>query len=364
MRILHTESSHGWGGQEIRILQESLGMQERGHEVVLAVAKGGGLVAKARGCGFTVYELKFSKWKALQTLWLLLQIIHKHKIELINTHSSLDSWMGGLAARFSKKKVIRTRHLSTSIRGGLNSLLLYNKLTDYVVTTSSGILPSIIEKAKISSKKCSAIPTGVDPKKINPSPEEIAAFREKLGLSSTDCLVGTACFVRSWKGIPDLMQAAHLLRDIKQIKWVIIGGGYVDRYKGLAKELSLENILFFTGHLEDPFAAMAALDIFVLLSTAHEGISQASLQAAYLQKPLVTTTVGGLPEVCRNLETGILVPPAQPKEVARAVLSLYYEPDLRLRLGQGAKQLVENKFTMQHTLDQMEKVYESLPCTF
>lgn len=357
MHILHTESSNGWGGQEIRILQESIGMRERGHTIVMAVAKGGGLVKKAREKGFTVYELEFSRAHAPFTLMKLLQIIKKHDIDIVNTHSSLDAWLGGIAARTGRKKVVRTRHLSTPVRAGINSVLLYNKLADYVVTTSSRIIAPIVHQSKLPKERCRLVATGVEPSLLRPEKEEVKKFREGLGVSPEDTLVGTACFVRSWKGIEDLMHAANLLRDIKALKWVIIGGGFVDRYKGLAKELALDNLLFFTGHLEDPSAALAALDIFTLLSTANEGISQSSLQAAYLGKPLVTTTVGGLPEICRNRETGILVPPKNPKEVAAAILTLHDDPEMRGRLGKRAKELVENKFTMQHTLEQMEAVY-------
>ena len=91
MKILHTESSNGFGGQEIRILREAIGMRENGHEVVMAIAKGGKLIAKARAKGFTVYELTFKKHASLSTLWHLLRIISKHKIDLVNTHSSMDA---------------------------------------------------------------------------------------------------------------------------------------------------------------------------------------------------------------------------------------------------------------------------------
>lgn len=360
MQFLHTESSKGWGGQEMRILRESLGMRKRGHQILFAINKGGKLIEIAKNHGFTVYEVDFSKPKAFQTIFQLLRIIKKYQIQCINTHSSLDAWIGGIAGKIARIKVVRTRHLSTPIRKGLNSFLLYNKLADFVVTTSSCILAPIIQQSKISPDRCQRIATGVEPEEIQPKIDEIVAFREKYKIPSEDCLVGTACFVRSWKGIQDFMKAAHLLRDIKQLKWIIIGGGYVDHYRGFAKELGLEEILIFTGHLDDPFPAIAALDIFVLLSTAHEGISQACLQAAFLRKPLITTTIGGLPEICRHLETGILVPPFAPSEAAKAVLRLYDDPDLRLRLGLKARNFVENKFTMKHTLDQMEQVYRTV----
>jgi glycosyltransferase involved in cell wall biosynthesis len=357
MKILHTESSRGWGGQEIRILREAEGMRKRGHEVILAVNTGGGLIARAKEAGFVVYELPFSKASALKTIYALVQICKTHAIDLINTHSSLDAWLGGIAARLAKKKVIRTRHLSTPIRKGLNSRLLYRTLADFVVTTSSPILATICEQAKLPSDRLQCIPTGIDPHLLKADPLKAAEFRASLGVGASDILIGTACFVRSWKGILDLLQAAHLLKDRKEIKWVIVGGGHVDDYRSKIPELGLEGIVTFTGHLENPYPAIRAMDIFALLSTAHEGVSQASLQAAYMERPLVTTTVGGLPEVCLDGKTGLVVPPFSPESVAKAVAKLVDNPTLRAQFGSQAKQLVEKKFTLQHTLDEMEKVY-------
>lgn len=357
MRLLHTESSRGWGGQEIRILREAEGMRKRGHEVILAVNSEGGLIARARHAGFIVYELPFKRSSALKTVYALVQICKTHAIDLINTHSSLDAWLGGIAARIAKKKVIRTRHLSTAIRKGLNSRLLYKSLADFVVTTSSPIMQIIGEQAGLPSSCLQCIPTGIDPHLLKADLMKAAEFRASLGVGPSDILIGTACFVRSWKGINDLLQAAVLLKERKEIKWVIVGGGHVDDYRSKIPELGLEGIVTFTGHLEAPYSAIRAMDIFALLSTAHEGVSQASLQAAYLERPLVTTTVGGLPEVCLDGETGFVVPPFSPDIIAKAVAKLADHPELRQQFGARGKQLVEEKFTLTHTLDAMEKVY-------
>lgn len=360
MRVLHTESSSGWGGQEIRILRESEGMRSRGYEVIMAVAKGGGLVAEARKRGFTVYELNFKKGSAAATLMQLMKIARKHDIELINTHSSMDAWLGGIAARMLKKKVIRTRHLSTPIRKGLNSRLLYKGLADFVVTTSSSIIPMICTQSRLSPFACKCIPTGIDPSQVRANPEDIKKFRESLKVNDNDILVGTACFLRSWKGINDFLQAALLLKDVAQLKWVIVGGGHLREYVDRAKEMGLEETVIFTGHLESPFPAIAAMDIFLLLSTAHEGVSQASLQAAYLERPMITTPTGGLCEVCIDGKTGIQVPIRSPHHVADAIVHLMEDPQLRKTLGKSARKHVEAKFTFQQTLDNMESVYASV----
>lgn len=357
MHILHTESSNGWGGQEMRILREAEGMRQRGHEVILAVIEGGKLVSRAKASGFIVYEVPFKKSNTLQALILLLQIIKKHRIDIVNTHSSWDAWIGGIAARLKRKKVIRTRHLSTAIRKGLNSLLLYKSLADSVVTTSSAIIPMIQRQAKIKPSQVRCVPTGIDPSSIRTTPDEVSQFRRSLNLKESDILVGTVCVVRSWKGIMDLLKAAQILKSYHHIKWAIVGGGHINDYLPKLDEMRLHSQVFFTGHLDLPFAAIAAMDIFVLLSTANEGISQATLQASYLQRPLITTSIGGLPEVCIDGKTGIIVPPSSPEKVAEAVLRLAGDSQMRSKYGQNAKSYAVENFTLEGTLNSMEEIY-------
>lgn len=360
MKILHLEASPGWGGQEIRILREAEGMRKRGHELFLAVARNGGLVAEARKAGFLVYELSFEKKSWPITLFRLLTIMKRHQIDLVNTHSSLDSWIGGIAARIRGIPIVRTRHLSTAIKPGWNSRLLYGSLADFVVTTCASILPMIANQSKKDLSLMRSIPTGVDPGRLKCGEEEGKNFRRALGIADEHFLVGTACFMRSWKGINDLLQAAHFLRDCASLRWVIIGGGHEAAYRERAKELNLDGIVHFTGHLPNPIPAIQALDVFALLSTAHEGVSQAILQAAYLKKPLIATAVGGLNEVCLNNRTGITVEPFAPRQVAEAVEALMNEGARCAELGKRAHELILDKFTLEQTLDGMEDVYNNL----
>lgn len=360
MNILHLEASSGWGGQEIRILREAEGMRSRGHRVILGVMRGGGLVQRAREAGFTVYELDFQRGYWPLCLWRLLKIFRKERVELVNTHSSLDSWIGGIAARIAGKRIVRTRHLSTPIKGGWNSRFVYGKLADFVVTTCASVVPMIVRQSGKKREAFESIPTGVDLGQLQVSEEEILAFRKEIGVASDDFLVGTACFMRSWKGIDDFLQAADQLREIPQLKWVIIGGGHAEKYRKKAEELRLEKIVTFTGHLDRPFPGMAALDVFALLSTANEGVSQAILQAAALKRPLLATSVGGLGEVCIDQVTGITVPRFSPLAVACAVMKMKGNRTLCKEFGEKAYRLVLERFTLKHTLDQMEAVYFGL----
>ncbi|HEX2583227.1 MAG TPA: glycosyltransferase, partial [Chlamydiales bacterium] len=298
MNILHLEASTGWGGQEIRILREAEGMQKRGHRVFFAVMPGAALGRKAREAGFVVYEVNFKRWAWFFSLGRLLRILAVHKIELLNTHSSLDAWLGGIAGRLARKKIVRTRHLSAAVKKGWNCRVLYGRLADFVVTTCQAIIDPIAQQSEKPRHFFRSIATGVDPARICVGEGTAAQFRRELGVGPHDFLAGTACFMRSWKGIEVFLKAADSLRDHSDLKWVIIGGGHAAKYRALASEMRLEGVVYFAGHLENPFPALSALDAFLLLSTANEGVSQAILQAAYLQKPLIATPTGGLPEVC------------------------------------------------------------------
>jgi len=145
------------------------------------------------------------------------------------------------------------------------------------------------------------------------------------------------------------------------LKWIVVGSGVSEhQFKKEREILGLEDKVIFTGHLYPPFTALAAMDIFLLLSWANEGVSQASLQAAWLAKPLITTTIGGLREVCIDKQTGFQVPKRNPQAVAAAILNLVNNKALRMEMGQKGKNLVLEKFTLAHTLDQMERIYLSV----
>lgn len=342
----------------MRILREAEGMRARGHEVILAVQKGGGLVAEAKRSGFTVYELNFKKSRFLPLCFELAYIIRKQRIQVINTHSSVDAWATGFVGKLMRRHVVRTRHLSTPVKGRLNGFLLYNVLADQVVTTCEEVVAPIKSLARLSDARCRSVPTGIDPKRLEVDLEKVQAFRQGLGIQDGDILVGMLCVLRGWKGIADFLQAAKLLQKRREIKWVIVGSGPSEDYFKSEKERLGVDVIF-TGHLQPPYEALAAFDIFTLLSWAHEGVSQASLQAAYLKKPLVTTRTGGLGEVCLDQKTGFTVDCHAPDQVALAIEKLVDSADLRLQMGEAAQHLVKKSFLFERTLDEMERVAQA-----
>ena len=114
MKILHTEASCGWGGQEIRILTEARGLIGRGHQVELVCPAEAQIFTAAPDYGLPVHALPIGR-KNLRGLFTLHGFLRQRRFDVVNTHSSTDSWLAALACRTfaDAPPMVRTRHLST-----------------------------------------------------------------------------------------------------------------------------------------------------------------------------------------------------------------------------------------------------------
>jgi glycosyltransferase involved in cell wall biosynthesis len=356
LSILHTESSEGWGGQEIRILLESLGMIKRGHRVVIAASPRSHISAQAPKHGVEVVRFFFQKKNPL-SFWKMASLIDREKIEIVNTHSSSDSWIASLAARLSRRKpqIIRTRHLSTPISKSVWSRLIYNKLPAAIITTGEEIRRRMIQDNGFDPAKIFSMPTGIDLDRFDP--EKITPAFQKKGFT-----VGMIGVLRSWKGHQFFIQAVPLiLKALPQTLFYIIGDGpRLQHIKALIQNLALENRIFMLGHREDIPELLSSLDVLVHPSTANEGVPQAILQALAMRKPVIASDVGAIREVIIHGQTGILIPPQETQDIADRVVDLFKNPVLRERLGNEGQRMVRDSYSLERMLDRIEELYARL----
>ena len=117
LKIIHTEASPHWGGQEIRIFEEMKWFREQGHEMILVAPDNGTLYQRCKEEGFDVISIYFTKPRTILNIARMLWIIWRLKPNAVATHSSTDSWAGLIASFLLRIKVrVRYRHVSTTIR--------------------------------------------------------------------------------------------------------------------------------------------------------------------------------------------------------------------------------------------------------
>jgi glycosyltransferase involved in cell wall biosynthesis len=311
MRILHTEASSGWGGQEIRILTESQVFIKHGHEVAIAADIDSQIAKRAHEYGVPIYAIQLNK-KRLADLLALKKVIQSFQPDVISCHSSTDHWLSAIARLImpSKFAIVRTRHISAPVTRNRTTRWLYNNGTDILMTTGQSIREQLLADCFVDEQNVFSVPTGIDTDKFIPG--NLLEKRQRLGLPQNHYIFGIVATLRSWKGHTHLIEAFHLLNN-PNASLVIVGDGpQMEHYQTLAKENSQSKNIYFTGNQADVLPYLQAFDCFVLPSYANEGVPQALLQAMAVGLPVIACPIGGIPESLNHYEHGCLAEEKNP----------------------------------------------------
>jgi glycosyltransferase involved in cell wall biosynthesis len=360
--ILHSESSTGWGGQEIRVFTEVCWLRRRGHAAGLVVPPGSALGARAERAGIPVAWILMPRALDPCAVARIARRLRQEGAQVLVTHSSVDAWTGGLAARLVSVPVVRMRHLSVPVQRNPFSRAVYTALCDKIVTTGEAIRTLLVERLRVSPAKVVSIPTGVDPEEFHPSRVDPTRIRRELGLERGTPLLGMIAVLRSWKGHLVFLQALRRVRESHpDVHAVLVGDGpFRSVIQDAIRCHGLEARVHLLGHREDVAEILSGLDVVVSASTAAEGIPQALLQALAMRRPVVASDVGGIPEVIRHGETGWLVPPGDPQALGSAVVEALSDRAGAQRMGEQGRKMVEADYSLQRMGERMEELYRSL----
>lgn len=350
--VLHTESSPGLGGQEIRTLHEARWTAERGWRVILACQPDGLLLERARQAGLEAVALPMKAAWDVRAMARLVRLIRRERVSIVHTHSSVDAWLGGMAARAGGVPVVRTRHVSIGIRRGFNPV--YTWLADRVITSGEAIRRLVVT-AGAPAGRVVAIPAGVDLADF-PFRQRSDALATSLGVSAP--VIGSVAMFRGSKGHAHLVEAFALIRRRNPGATLLLVGDGIRRgwVEGLVRDAGLGDAVVFTGFRRDVAALLGIMDCFVLASTRTEGIPQSLLQAFAVGAPVVATEVGGVPEVVADGATGLLVKAAVP-DLARGIERVLDDPAGAARRAGAARKLVEERFSHAAVMTRLLDLY-------
>jgi glycosyltransferase involved in cell wall biosynthesis len=355
MKIVHTESSLGWGGQEIRILSEAQGLIRRGHEVMLLCPPDATIYHEAPAWKVPAIALPIGK-KRPKGISALIEWFKTNRCDVVSTHSSTDSWLTALTLLVMGRPIpiVRTRHISAPVPRNALARWLYTRATARIVTTGEALKRELVERNGFPALRIDSVPTGIDPQRFCPG--ERTAARIALNLPQEKTLVGIVATLRSWKGHRFLIEALAGLPE--QIELVIVGDGpQRAALESLVDNHGLRGRTRFAGNQDDVVPWLQALDIFALPSYANEGVPQALIQAMLVGLACVTTAVGGIPELAKDGQTALVVPPQQVAPLRAALQKLISEKELAERLGRAARRHCAEHFSYQAMLDSMERIY-------
>lgn len=357
--IVHTESSASWGGQEIRTLNEVKLFSEQGHKVTLITAINSPIASRAKDYNINLIELPIHK-KSLKCLLAMRQWIANNEFDIINTHSSWDSWMVAISMCLKTKKrpLIRTRHVSTKVSNNIATRWLYHVASNHIVTTGKEVKKSLIEYNGIPSHKITSIPSYVDCQQFTPSKDKIAS-KKIVNLPTEKTIITIVAILRSWKGHQHLIEAVSQLKH-QNIHLAIVGDGpQMNAVQQQIENLKLEDKVTICGNQKNVTPWLQATDIFVHPSYGQEGVPQSVMQAMACHLPIIATPVGSTTELI-NSNTGILIDPENPSLIKEKIEELLASPEKSKRLAENAYNHIKKNYDIKFMYTEMHQVHSNL----
>jgi len=355
--ILHTERSTGWGGQEMRTVSEARGIAAAGHRVIIVASPGAAVLVRAAEAGLEARALRMRNAFDPLAIARLVATIRRERVDIVNTHSSIDSWLGAFAAKLAGAKLVRTRHLATPI--SRNPFNFVHRMPDAIITTGETTRQRLSQHNRLHPYILESIPTGVDCDEFQPRPRS-ADLRAQLGLPIEATILTKVAVLRRLKRHDVLVDAAALLKERPELFFVFVGdGSQRESIEEMIRAIGMESRFKLFGHLDDIRPVLAATDILVSSSDT-EGVPQSAAQAMAMELPVVHTAVGSVGELIDDGVTGLLVPPGDPAALAAAIVRFVDAPAFARECARRGREHVSRNHSREKMIERVLRVYRRL----
>ena len=372
MRVLHFRSTSSFAGPERGLLTLGRALRALGIEAKIiayyrqrppepSVHR---MVAEGHQEQIDVEQWEDRSLFSWRTVARLAGELQRGAYDVLVPHDHKTDLMGYLAARRSRTPCLAAAHgydlpLFRMILYRHVDLLVLRRFPRIVVVSDS--LRQELIRAGLSAERIRVVWNGIDPARFSDGASSRAVeWRERFAASSVPVILTVARLYRQ-KGLEYFVQSAARIHEVvPQARFWIAGDGMLrGELAALIQRLGLLDTVTLLGGQDDIAGIMAASDVFVLPSLS-ESLGNVLLEAMALGKPVIATSVGGIPELVRDHETGWLVPPRQPAALAEAVLQVLRDPDGAARIATRGRDFVASRFAASHIASRMAEVYREV----
>lgn len=239
-------------------------------------------------------------------------------------------------------------------------LRIFSWAADKFVAIAPNVADYLKNTAKISPKKVVTINNGVEiPRDV--SSEEITNLKNQYHIRPTDFVIGTVGrLFDDHKKITDIIAAIKILENVDNLKLLIVGSGRDEEIiKQKAIDLGIQDKVIFTGYQFDTAPLYKLMNVFCIASQ-REGFGLVAAEAMLHQLPVIATKVGGLQNVVVKDETGILINPNQPTEIASAIQKLHDNPKLLQTFSENGHRRAMENYTEERYVKDVYNLYSEL----
>ena len=359
LKTLHIDGERTWRGGEQQALYLTMGLQRRGHEVTIACQPASPLAERAREAGMEVVEVRMRGEADFLAVLALRRLIRRGGFDIVHMHTSHAHALGCVAAALARRgRTIVSRRVDFGVAKNLISGFKYRHGVDRFIAISEAIKKVLIDGG-VAEQRIAVVHSGIDLKRFEDVPP--SCFREDLGFAPDAPVIGNVAHMADHKGQRYLMAAMPaVLAAEPRARLVVVGDGELrGALEAQVQELDIGHAVAFTGFRTDVPQWLDFFDVFVM-SSHLEGLCTSVLDALAMRRPVVASAAGGLPEIIRHEETGLLVPPKDPEALAQGILRLLRDRDLGRRLAEAGRRRVEGEFSADSMVAGTLAVYDEV----
>lgn len=365
IRVLHIMSTVMGGGVERRRLSLAKHFKNTNFEMKLVgTYKNGAIAEQIENNGVEIIEIgdfngpfHWEKHKEIQ------KIIEDFKPHIIHGAVFEGVTMAAINGFLKKVPIVILEETSDPQNRSVKAnfiLKIFSLVADKFVAIAPNVAEYLTKTAKISSKKVVIINNGVEiPRQV--LDEEIQNLKNHFEIKEDDFVIGTVGrLFNDHKKITDIIEAIYILKNIENLKLIVIGGGRDEELiRRKARDLEILDRVIFTGYQFDTAPFYKLMDVFCIASQ-REGFGLVAAEAMLHKLPVIATRVGGLQNVVVDGLTGMLIKPNQPQEIANAIKKLYTSPKLQNTFSNnGYDRAIEN-YTEERYVNDIAELYDKL----
>lgn len=325
------------------------------------------MFARQASNGHRVICLDAQRFSQIGAMKKLASILRREQIDIAHCHQfRATTMLAPLATACRVPCVIETTHLREAWRRGwikrsfVIDRMVY-KLVDHFIAVSDANRQYLVRQKHCDPSTIDVIRNGCDLSRFQPSPDRGASIRERYGVPPSALLVVYAGRLEPQKGIGVLLEAmTPVASHFPDVRVLLVGDGALRaELKAETYRRNLRSAITFAGLQRDVVPFLDAADL-VVLPSFWEGLPFAAVEAGAMGKPMVATAVDGTPEVVKDGESGLLVPPGDSNAFANAMISLLGDAPKRRAMGARAKEIVAARFSVERLVAETTDLYKRL----
>lgn len=304
----------------------------------------------------------------LPNAWKINKIIRENNIQLVHSNNPRVSYHGGLGAKLAGiPSIMHVRDIENLPFSPLYKAIFINMICDRIIPVSVATRDEILRQTKILTQKIKVVHNGVFSEINGSTSNELQELKSELGVKNNEQVLAVAGRITPSKGYDVIIRAISLLMNsFHNVRLLVIGEAwsgdelYLEKLEILSKQLGIANKVTFTGFRGDILRILNIVDVFVHCPVEPDPLPRVLLEASAYGKAIVAVDVGGINEIIQDNKTGLLVKPGDIEEISAAISRLIEDAELRLVLGQAAKENVNNNFSIEKHVSSIESIYNSL----